>query len=671
MSNIGGFDFYFTSFLHDNIEKIEHSIIQEKKDVKLYIEAAQRAFSFLENSKETGEKHTGALKDAQSKWEKLIAIESSLFDQAIQPAESQETLVLPSLHPKPKPEVESSAIKPKKNEGEQKLGASTKRDLWLKASEYEKRAFAYLDSITEVNQKTFYMAVKYIEKAAFLYAQAGDWEKVYLLRSFAASNIKFPENHSLYHLNQNYAFRNEKMIDRRFGAYFSNMGSTALKGGCLHVIKRKVLYQGAKKECFCIDFKLTVPTCENLHRTIDAIEKDPKLFIKSLPADFAKDFKITKGEFVFKNLTNDYYSEKRGFNTGAKTVIFDFGSKGTLTVCRDSFWDCLYNCITLEIPSAKEGQNLKDLFQMLSILGLGEVAVVQSPKDIKRMQIGILYRTFFPERATPLERNFMFYELNPEKLCQHIVKESPEMEAIFQRYFVDHPELLQREYIYPDRAVWSVKGISDKMREKGALGLTIGVISNSYEGACHKLIPMLLTGSLSSQDRFHAGIFVQSLSSTEDMLYGGGDQVFTRLLTKDFLNINFALLPFSPKIQILCNLDAVNRGSYAYQLDCYGGQAGMYSDTYATRENLIDFTEHLEDSDTTNEVMIKNRLGLKHMFRVVVSTQEEKEILIKTLSEAGLIEKKSDNKLYIHGRLVDNFIYVSKKINAEMWDDRG
>lgn len=672
MTKMGDSDFYLNSFLNQSFDEIQDAILSGSKDVNKYIVAAQQAFEFLQSTQETGEKHTAALQKANDKLKKLNALESTLFENAIHPLQPKPAFVQPSFLPSisSKPQEAPKSTKPQISEAEQKLSVSDRRSLWKKASGYEEGAYVFYASMEEGSNAAIRAAVRKFERAAVTYIKAGDFEKAFQVRAFAAASIKFSDSHVLHDLSKSYDARNEKMMDKRFGDYFSRLGGVAVKGGCLHIIKRKVLYMGKITECYCLDFKLTVPTRNNLGMTLKAIEKDKALFIKCLPADLAKSIKISKGEFVFKTQTKDYYSDVDGFNTKAQTMNFEFGQSGRVVVCNDEGWDCLYNCITMEVPvSGQEGENLQDLFQMLNVIGLGEVMTYQSKMDVERMKIAILFRTYFPEIATPLERESKYYETSPEELRAHIIKECPQMEVVFKRYFYARTDLLKLDKIFPFRPVWAVSDISQKMRDNGALGLTFGILG-SFERGCEKLIPVLSSGALSSQDRCHSGIVVKGLSSTEDLQMGSGDQVFTRLMTDKFVGVAFSKFPLKSAIHVLCDLDVVNFGSYGYPADCFGGQAGIHADTYANRENLIEFAKRLDGSDTFNEVMVKHRIAPKFFLRVVVSTREEKESLIKIMGQKGLLDRGEDSKYYFQGKPVEDFIYVSKTIDREMWGYR-
>ncbi len=115
--------------------------------------------------------------------------------------------------------------------------------------------------------------------------------------------------------------------------------------------------------------------------------------------------------------------------------------------------------------------------------------------------------------------------------------------------------------IYPGKTVWAVTDLADKMRKNGALGLIHGIGKEDLEfkETAEILVKILKNGALSSQDRFQNGLFITGMSSEADLRSGGGDQVFTRLVTEETKGSMTNIYGMG-KIQILFDLDVVNRG---------------------------------------------------------------------------------------------------------------
>ena len=142
---------------------------------------------------------------------------------------------------------------------------------------------------------------------------------------------------------------------------------------------------------------------------------------------------------------------------------------------------------------------------------------------------------------------------------------------------------------------------------------------------------MLKTGILSTQDRFQAGIIAQGTSSDEDLKTGGAESVFARLITKNMPE-DPAAYHLNGQMQILCDLDLVERVGFVYPTDLYGTKK---ENTYSTRPSILELTEDCEKDPyarLNNEVCIRNRIPPERMKGVMVKNDGEKDALVNALS---------------------------------------
>jgi hypothetical protein len=227
--------------------------------------------------------------------------------------------------------------------------------------------------------------------------------------------------------------------------------------------------------------------------------------------------------------------------------------------------------------------------------------------------------------------------------------------------------------ILPGMTVPVISEISDQMRKAGAIGLMAGVGTprNTTEDVAQSVAQIIAHGALSSQNRLEAGMMKLGASSMLDLASGGGDQVFTRLVTNALIDIpidEFSSL--SGNMQMLYDLDVVNYGAYGYREDRFGVKnplCGYNYKFYENRDNLIQLTKEIDQTDSYNEVMIKNRIPPSAIRGVVVENEKAKAILINTLMESGLINFVSGRHM-ICGKDVDDFIHVGSRFDRKSWD---
>ena len=133
---------------------------------------------------------------------------------------------------------------------------------------------------------------------------------------------------------------------------------------------------------------------------------------------------------------------------------------------------------------------------------------------------------------------------------------------------------------------------------------------------------MMQGGALSSHDRFLDGRIIAGASSVADLETGGGRHVFTRLITdevskNEIKNANFQ---FARDCQVLFDLDVAERVCYMYPNDQYGSKDPV---NYVNRTDVVTTAEHLDEGDTSNELMVKGRIP-PAQFRAIVVQKETK-----------------------------------------------
>ena len=456
------------------------------------------------------------------------------------------------------------------------------------------------------------------------------------------------------------------------GAHFSNMDSGVLKGGNLRAWSREI--DGQPKHCF--EFKISKFARNDIEVTLTAIRKDPEAFSDSLLGMLrGLDVEVRELPFTYAAKKEDgsfTTSKQNGYtpHNGKVWEVF-FPGIGRVTIGCSKEVGCMVNEINVELDANLEkGEGLQALHQMLTVLGCGPILGPQRPEDNERMKVAQLFRTYFPKEAIKMEQSKEFYELPLDDLKsmvkEQMMKLDPERGQKFEEYLNASSGLMKEIEIFPCRKVWAVMDIADQMRTLGAHGLMTGIGQSGIESGASTACIILKEGALSTQDRFMNGAMISGVSSERNLESGGGDQVFTRLVNNHFLANDVDGINFAGEVQVLWDLDVVNRGCYGYPDDRFGVKHPEHPSykAYENRLNPVDSAKYF--GGTVNEVMIKNRIGPEFVKGFMVRSWEHKEMLIKKLTSEGLIK---DGK--INGHPVDQFIYVSKTFHPDMWSKKG
>lgn len=499
------------------------------------------------------------------------------------------------------------------------------------------------------------------DKTADQLAEAGKMEEAFAMRALAAT-IPLSSTHPLA------GKMSEKVAKTPIGTHFSHLDTGVVKGGNVHGLTRKI--NGKVTQAF--DFKISHPSRSKLNRTLGEIWRNQDSFQASLPEGFGK-VTIESKNYIFKGKSKTgNFSDKDGLTLkDAKADVVTFEGKGKVIIGSSEQFACLHNSISIEMdPRVPEEERLATMQGMLSVLGLGPVFGEQRAVDNERIKMAQLFRAYYPAEAFRLERSSWFYEIPLPDL-----KNDMNMMAPGMKHRWGELDKMVEEEIFPGKKVWCVPNISESMRKSGAIGLMAGV-GGSYSGSPNESISrsadtvclILKNGALSSQDRFQAGLFKKGASSTTDLATGGGDTVFTRCITPELEKNRKNNYAFQGNIQILYDLDIVNRGAYGYSRDNFGTRQQMSS--YATRSNLPALAGEINRSvyaSLDNEIMIKNRIDPSNIRGLVVKNEGYKKVMIKKLRAAGVVEKRNDGE-YVNGKPIDEFVHVATHFSATMWD---
>ena len=324
-----------------------------------------------------------------------------------------------------------------------------------------------------------------------------------------------------------------------------------------------------------------------------------------------------------KKWAGDFSSDllKDGYMLGYEDNVIHFQGIGKFKIGDDPDFRTEYNRISIDLdPNISAEDAAAKLNIIFATLGLGAISSSPRDEDVERMKVMQLFRAYYPQQAYVFERTASTFRTSIETLKISIVGACPEMKDKFKEFLVDHPERMYQQEVYPGQHIWAIQGLAKEVKDAGGMGLMHGVHGDTFNNCIGRFINMLKTGILSTQDRFQDGIIAYGASCAKDLESGGAESVFTRLITKN-MSHDPSSYYLKGKMQILCDLDLVERVGFAYTIDKYGTKA---ESSYSTRPSILEVTETCEkdpSAQLNNEVCIRNRVPPEHFKGVLVESE--------------------------------------------------
>lgn len=597
------------------------------------------------------------------------------------------------------------------------------------AKEYLEAARS-LESYQKVDLTVSTTMLQLYEKAAQTLASEGKIIESFQVRSEASTAVKFNESHSMHKMDEAIQNRTDP-AHPEFGAHFSSNDTGVLKKGTIDIHQRVTIDENNHKEKKdFVNFEISHNARAHLAANIDDIQNNLNSFKQSLPQELQNVSIRVEDSLHFQGPNEEgVYSNKDGAKKDYKTYVIEFEGVGKVTLVADPNVGSFYNEVRVELASGQpDGEGVKKIQQMLTVLGVGPITGAQRSEDDQRILMALMFRTYFPKEALKFETEQVFYEMSTAELRDKIIAFTPEMEGVFKHY-EENPNLVKKVEVFKGKVVWALGDVAQQMRAEGAYGAMGGV--DSFDAAAS----ILFGGALSSKERHNCGINAKGgASPDDDFQTGGGDKIFMRLVNDK--NVNRPIPPklrskktgkpvenplgdwvFSGKVQILYDLEVVNRGAIPYYQDHFGAKnphriLGPESDPdeikrgkdygfYKARDNLVDFTQNLgteegidrnhdtnshlvedpndqfggdrlkEDKNggTHNEICIPGgRVDPSYIKGCLVANEEDKMALIAAMKKKGMISGSGDN-VKINGQKIpiDEFIHVGNKFQEKHW----
>jgi hypothetical protein len=170
-----------------------------------------------------------------------------------------------------------------------------------------------------------------------------------------------------------------------------------------------------------------------------------------------------------------------------------------------------------------------------------------------------------------------------------------------------------------------------------------------YSQETNTIVSTLMSGLLCSSERYQRGIFDDGMSTSKDLLTGGGDSVFTRVAKKGHAeDLTSTTIIFKPEL-----FDRTDW--YSYDVDRYGSTE---DDEYPKRISPDELFTKLTSgalSPNVNEQMFRTGIGADYIESIRVNPAQRDEIL-DSLREKGVSE--------IGGRAIEEIVVANENYIA-------
>lgn len=432
------------------------------------------------------------------------------------------------------------------------------------------------------------------------------------------------------------------------GAHLHGNGKGTVKG--MNLEFKTIEIDG--KKISELDFKVNHVFRERLQVLIEGLKDfkphEMREFLQ-LTSSHAKDFKMEIVPFVF--------SPETGKKIGAAHQLTLEGL-GTIYIGASEEFPNIFDRVKVHI---EENASLYQLHELLSFFNLDDALRLSSVEDIERLKMGHLFRVFYPQEATILERKDLFFKLSAAELKAEIIKQVSGMQEIFDTYLA-HMEAVE---VFPGKMRYNIPGLADKARELGARALITTLTGASGEELNVRLATILKMGLLSSESRFSHGMTQTGLSPSFDFWTGGADSVYVQMITERDCADGLLLDEYYyGEIRLILSLDLLESGTYQYLHDSFGNRNPQWG--YLQRPGILEFVKQEQAFfHDGHEIMIKERVAPSHITGIVVSSEIARMQLIETLRAQGLVSMENGIEK-IFNTPASQFIHVASHVSESL-----
>lgn len=286
------------------------------------------------------------------------------------------------------------------------------------------------------------------------------------------------------------------------------------------------------------------------------------------------------------------------------------------------------------LKAAKRAQD------MLKKLNLEAALVNPGPEDDKLLRLSRMAWQHVPreEIKVPLEKRSV-----------------NQMEQLLKGKGIDpvRASKLKEKEVWPGYKTFVEEGIAKKYREAGAEYLFAGVGTDA--DTVTAILSQDSPGMMSTMQRYFNGVFSGGASQSSDIISGGADSAFVRLVPKNARGkYSFKDSFKGSGYRIMIDVKEMERTDwYAYGHDNFG--AVGEDRNFHKRLGAEEFISRLNGSyRSSNEVMFRRGISKENILGVTCDNERQRKDLINAFTKAGVKE--------INGKKLEEFIRVQEMI---------
>jgi hypothetical protein len=458
------------------------------------------------------------------------------------------------------------------------------------------------------------LMLQLFEASALKYAEQGDNTNAFKVRGRAAETIEFNSKHFLSDMTKAVASGIARQVLPDVGLHIPSGASTAPDGVAL---RTRPHTDGTTRDV--AEFLLApAPRAEltkklSLLCDVKSIGGKPTvvtndvnfaLFEASIPSNLRPvTIALSGAQYQGKDEKGNFSTDpKHAVNFNTKIYEIGFGDGSKVTFGLDPAFKLVHNGIHVEVPSnLPQGQGIKQMQQMLTVLGIGPVFGGQRTEDDERLLYSLMVRSHFPQSFDKLEKDPNFYNMSPIALRAKIMEIEPGMKKVFKEY-EKNPSLIGVQEIFPGKNMYTLADIPQNMKKAGVYGFMAGVGCSRKDnsGAEYKnfdaVMSILNFGPLSTAERLHSATNLRGGASIEQDVKTSDKGNFLRATNKTVskLEINDRNIKFSGDVQILYDVSVIGVGASA----CYfGDQFGLTNENWGKNNQSAVYKNRLSPED--------------------------------------------------------------------------
>lgn len=358
--------------------------------------------------------------------------------------------------------------------------------------------------------------------------------------------------------------------------------------------------------------------------------------------------KVFESKYLRKDQTG-YHDDKFGVKVGLdykfeSAHISTFEPGVEISIGKDSTYWNQYHLVRIKVA---EGVAIQEVHEALSNLGLPMALMPSREEDVREETLSRCIEFRYPQLVVDNisgdKTSLELYELLTSE--QQRVIDNDIQNTKLTQVRDDHFEIVQPE-------------VGEEAWERGvrAVGNFI-YAGNNFSQTAEVLKKIVKGGLMSSEERFQNGILGLGCVPLYNYQGGSGNQVFTRILTKNLFEekVPFNNFPVNGQILILMDPQCLERLPYFYLKD----RGGVRNPDFYTKEFRVwfqemepefkgaekmkertGFGEHIETLNQKqfpiNECMFHLNMGPKYIQRLVVWNEKDRKALIASLQKEGI-----------------------------------